>query len=110
MYATEEEQETLGENVVKSMGIINPFCYEEFPYHEVPKASSGDPEVVVFPISELEERRNSFPIPIPLLDVTVENIRALYYITKVKFLQDIIFLLFHFSSFVTILKVLMFNY
>ena len=81
-YASESEQERLGEAVVKSMGIINPFCLGDFPYHGIPDPKESPHEVTVFPISELEERRNSFEIPIPLLEPTVENIKAMYSITK----------------------------
>ena len=79
-FADEVLQNELGEALVKTTGLINPFCLEEFPYHMCP--TEEEDGATVFPISELEQYRNSFPIPIPTVEVTESNIRALFSISK----------------------------
>ena len=74
----------MAEAVAKTTGIINPFCLDEFPYHEIP-SPDNDNGVVVFPIKDLNLHRNDFDIPIPEVEVTLENVRSLYSITKGPF-------------------------
>ena len=83
-FADDAEQEELAEAVAKTTGIINPFCLGEFPYHEIP-SPDDDNGAVVFPIKDLHLHRNDFDIPIPEVEVTLENVRSLYSITKGPF-------------------------
>ena len=80
-FADDAEQEELAEAVAKTTGIINPFCLGEFPYHEIP-SPDDDNGVVVFPIKDLHLHRNDFDIPIPEVELTLQNVRSLFSITK----------------------------
>ena len=64
-------------------GIGAPLRGENY-YHQIP-SPDDDNEVVVFPIKDLHLHRNDFNIPIPEVEVTLQNVRSLYSITKGPF-------------------------
>ena len=84
-YEDENGQAEIAKAFIEKFGIPNPFVMEEvpFPYRKCPQ--EGEDGVTVFPLGEIEDYRNSFPIKIPLLGTTEFNLRDLFSLCKGPF-------------------------
>ena len=80
-YADGSEQQELARGILKKMSFPNALYMDEvkWPYSSYPPATAG---VTSFPISELENYRNRFPIPIPRIQANPNNLKAILSLCK----------------------------